>query len=60
MEIAAFAVIVFVAMVAEDLFPYWPNAGAIFAIATASAFILWAVRHPRERDKNGKGADQDD
>ena len=59
MEIFAFVVIVFSGMLAEDLFPYWPNAGAIFATATAGAFILWAVRHPRERDKNGKGADQD-
>lgn len=27
----------------------WPDAGAIFAIATMGAFILRAIRHPKNK-----------
>lgn len=27
-----------------------PDAGAIFAIITMGAFILWAVRHPKDKE----------
>ena len=28
-----------------------PNAGAFFAIVTMGAYILWAVRHPKDKQK---------
>ncbi len=48
MEIAAFIVTVIVGFAADSLLYTWPNAGAVFAAATAGAFILWAVRHPKD------------
>ena len=50
MEVVAFIVTVLVGFAADGLFINWtwPGAGAVFAVATAGAFILWAVRHPKE------------
>ena len=32
----------------------WPDAGAIVAVATMGAFILWAIRHPKPPQKDGE------
>ena len=35
----------------------WPDAGAIAAVSTMGAFILWALRHPKPPEKDGERRD---
>ena len=35
----------------------WPDAGAIAALSTMGAFILWALRHPKPPEKDGERRD---
>lgn len=53
MPIFAFFITILVGFFADGIFYNWinwPNAGAVFAIATMGAFILWALREKKQKD----------
>ena len=53
MPIFAFFVTIFVGFFADSIFynwMNWPGAGAVFAVATMGAFILWALREKKRDD----------
>ena len=53
MAIFAFFVTIFVGFFATGIFGSWlnwPDAGAVFAVATMGAFILWALREKKRDD----------
>ena len=53
MAIFAFFVTIFVGFFADSIFynwMNWPGAGAVFAVATMGAFILWALREKKRDD----------
>ena len=57
MPIFAFFITILVGFFSAGIFGnwmIWPDAGAVFAVATMGAFILWTLR-----EKNG-GDDQED
>lgn len=53
MPIFAFFVTILVGFFAAGLFGNWmnwPDAGAVFAVATMGAFILWTLREKKRGD----------
>ena len=53
MPVFAFFVTIFVGFFADSIFynwMNWPGAGAVFAVATMGAFILWALREKKRDD----------
>ncbi len=51
MEIISFILTVVVGFAAAGVFSdwlNWPDAGAVFAIATIGSIILWNIRHRKE------------
>ena len=57
MPIFAFFVTIFVGLFSTAIFGNWinwPEAGAVFAVATMGAFILWTLREKK------RGDDQED
>ena len=53
MPIFAFFVTVFVGLFSTAIFGdwiNWPEAGAVFAVATMGAFILWTLREKKRGD----------
>ena len=53
MPIFAFFVTIFVGFFADSIFynwMNWPDAGAVFAVATMGAFILWTLREKKRGD----------
>ena len=53
MAIFAFFVTVFVGLFSTAIFGdwiNWPEAGAVFAVATMGAFILWTLREKKRGD----------
>ena len=53
MPIFAFFVTIFVGFFADSIFynwMNWPGAGAVFAVATMGAFILWTLREKKGDD----------
>ncbi len=52
MEIIAFILTLLAGFISSSIFGGWINlweAGPIFSIATMGGFILWAVRHPKNK-----------
>ena len=53
MPIFAFFVTIFVGLFSTAIFGNWmnwPDAGAVFAVATMGAFILWTLREKKRGD----------
>ena len=53
MPIFAFFVTIFVGLFSTAIFGNWinwPEAGAVFAVATMGAFILWTLREKKRGD----------
>ncbi len=53
MSIFAFFVTIFVGLFSTAIFGSWinwPEAGAVFAVATMGAFILWTLREKKRGD----------
>ena len=52
MPIVAFFVTILVGLFADGIFYSWnwPDASAVFAVATMGAFILWNLRERRRDD----------
>ena len=58
MPIFASFVTIFVGLFSTAIFGNWinwPEAGAVFAVATMGAFILWALREKKRDDDPGDG-----
>ena len=60
MPIFAFFVTIFVGFFADSIFynwMNWPGAGAVFAVATMGAFLLWTLREKKRDDgpEDGQG-----
>ena len=57
MAIFAFFVTIFVGLFSTAIFGSWinwPEAGAVFAVATMGAFILWALREKKRGDDDSR------
>lgn len=53
MPIFAFFITILVGFFGAGIFGSWlnwPDAGAVFAVATMGAFILWALREKKQKD----------
>lgn len=53
MPIFAFFITILVGFFGTGIFGNWlnwPDAGAVFAIATMGAFILWTLREKKQKD----------
>lgn len=53
MPIFAFFITILVGFFADGIFcswMNWPDAGAVFAVATMGAFILWTLREKKQKD----------
>lgn len=53
MEIVSFIITIIVGFAGTAIFGSWlnwPDAGAIFAIATMGSILLWNIRHKKEND----------
>lgn len=51
MELLAFIVTIIVGFVATAIFGSWlnwPDAGAVFSIATIGSILLWTIRHNKK------------
>lgn len=51
MELLLFIITVIVGYLGAGIFGNllnWPDAGAVFAIATVGAVLLWTIRHHKE------------
>ena len=61
MPIFAFFVTILVGFFAAGIFGNWmnwPDAGAVFAVATMGAFILWTLREKKRGDDDQEGSQE--
>jgi hypothetical protein len=52
MEVIAFFATIIAGFFCALYFGYllsWPDAGTVVSIATMGTFILWAIRHPKDK-----------